>query len=282
MTSLQERSFVLQYATKEFKGEGAIVDLGCWLGSFTFPLAIGLRANPRLRKGESYIHAYDLFRWQAWMNPTVANTRLAGRYQEGDDFRAAFTEQIAPVADFVAIHPGDLNQEKWDPAAPIEYLLIDAMKSWELTNSVVRNFFPALRPGLSRVHHQDFVHYFTPWIHLLMYRFRQYFEPLAYVPEGSYVFAYREQIPSELLEKSYGFADFSSEETAAAFAYSLQLLPAAGRPNVFAARIMTYIHRQDWTGARAEFDRVRAAGIPVERELGLVEKLLDSHLREAS
>lgn len=68
------------------------------------------------------------------------------------------------------------------------------MKSWELANSVLRNFFPALRPGLSLVHHQDFVHFFTPWIHLIMYRLREYFEPYAYVREGSYIFRYRKEI----------------------------------------------------------------------------------------
>jgi hypothetical protein len=278
MTSSQERDFVRQYAAHDFKGDGAIVDLGCWLGSFTLPLATGLRENSRINKDKIWIHAYDLFRWQNWMNPSVAGTRWAGRYKEGDDFKDALIEQIAPVADLIAIHAGDLTQQKWDPAAPIEYLVIDAMKTWELANSVVRNFFPALRPGLSLVHHQDFVHYYTPWIHLLMYRFRRYFEPLTHVPYGSYVFTYREQIPRALLEKSYGFADFPDEEAANAFEYSLNLIPAADRPNLYAARIMMHIHRGDWTGARADFERVRTSGIPVEKELAQVAKLLEKHV----
>ncbi len=277
MSSNQERDFVRRYAASDFTGEGAIVDLGCWLGSFTIPLATGLRENRRLRGRKVRIHAYDLFSWQNWMNPCVAGTRWADRYKEGDSFMDAFVEQIAPVADLVAIHAGDLNKERWDRTAPIEYLLIDAMKSWELANSVVGNFFPALKPGLSRVHHQDFAHFFTPWIHLLMYRFRRYFEPLAYVPEGSFVFGYREQIPDWLLGKSYGFDDFSDDEAADAFGYSLSLIPAAAHPNVLAARVMMHIHREDWAGARAELERVRANGIPVEKELAVVSKLLEDH-----
>ncbi len=277
MSSLQERDFARQYAAHDFKGEGAIVDLGCWMGSFTLPLAIGLRENPQIKGRKIGIHAYDLFRWQDWMNPCVANTRWSGRYQEGDSFEDAFLEQIAPVADLVTIHAGDLHDERWEPAEPIEYLLIDTMKSWELTNSVVRNFFPALRPRLSLVHHQDFVHYFTPWIHLIMYRFREYFEPLIYVPEDSFIFTYRKPIPRELLEKTYGFGDFSAEEAAAAFNYSLSLIPTGARANVYAARIMMHIHRQDWIGARAELERVQAAGVSEERELVLVSKLLDSN-----
>ena len=279
MTSNEERDFVRKYAAHDFKGEGAIVDLGCWMGSFTLPLAVGLRENPRIRDRKVAIHAYDLFRWQGWMNGSVANTRWAGRYQEGDDFKDAFVEQVAPVADLVTIHAGDLNKERWDPSEPIEYLLIDAMKSWELTNSVVRNFFPALRPGLSLVHHQDFVHYYTPWIHLIMYRLRKYFEPHTYVPVGSLIFIYRELIPRELLEKSYGFDDFPAEEAADAFDYSLSLVPATARANVYAARIMMQIHRQDWAAARAELGRVQAAGTSQERELAIVSKLLENNSR---
>jgi hypothetical protein len=278
MSSNQERNFVYQYAAHDFKGEGAIVDLGCWLGSFTLSVAIGLRVNRRISGRKVCIHAFDLFRWHSWMDSRVANTRWAGRYKEGDNFRDAFMEQVAPVADLVAIHGGDLNKERWEPAQPIEYLLIDAMKSWELTNNVVRNFFPALRPGLSLVHHQDFVHYYTPWIHLLMYRFRRYFEPLTYVPYGSYIFLCRELIPRELLEKRYDWDDFSAGEAAEAFEYSLNLIPAAARANIFAARIMMYIHRRDWTGAQTALDRVRAAGTPLEKELLRVSKLFENHV----
>jgi hypothetical protein len=276
MTSIHERNFVRQYAAQEFKGEGAIVDLGCWMGSFTLPLAMGLRENPRISEPGIFIHAYDLFRWQDWMDLSVTGTRWEGRYREGDDFSDAFVEQIAPVADLVTMHAGDLNKKRWDAAEPIEYLVIDAMKSWELANSVVSNFFPALRPGLSFVHHQDFVHFFTPWIHLLMYRFRDYFEPRAYVPDGSFVFAYREQVPATLLEKRYSFADFSNEEATSAFAYSLGLIPVSAQANVHAARIMMHIHRSDKIGARAELERVVAAGIPLQKELIAVAQLLEN------
>ena len=276
MTSLDERDFVRQYAARDFKDEGAIVDLGCWMGSFTLPLGIGLRENPRVSGGKFGIHSYDLFRWQDWMNPSVANTRWAGRYKEGDDFRDAFLQQIAPVADLVTIHAGDLAKEHWDSAEPIEYLIIDAMKSWELTNVVVRNFFPALRPGLSLVHHQDFVHFFTPWIHLIMYRFRNCFEPIAFVPKGSFIFAYKELISRALLEKSYDFDDFSTGEAADAFEYSLSLLPAGARENVYAARVMMHIHRRDWVAARAEFERVQAAGISQTKDLVVVSRLLEN------
>lgn len=275
MTSPAEREYVREYAANLYLGEGAIVDLGCWLGSFTVPLAVGLRANPGLRGRNLKIHAYDLFRWEDWMNFCVAGSRLEGRYKQGDSFLDAFVEQIAPVAELVEIKSGDLNQARWDPAVAIEYLVVDAMKSWDLTNSIVRNFFPALRPGLSLVHHQDFAHYYTPWIHLIMYRFKRHFEPLAYIREGSYVFRCREQLPPALYERSYSFDDFPDDEAEEAFEYSLSLIPHPARLNVLAARIMMRIHREDWVGASADLERARAAAIPMEKELKIVAATLD-------
>lgn len=60
---------------------------------------------------------------------------------------------------------------------------------------------------------------------------------------------------------------------------SLGLVPSVARGNVYAARIMIHIHSQDWTGVRAELERVQAAGISQTRELSVVARLLDSNIR---
>ena len=52
------------------------------------------------------------------------------------------------------------------------------MKTWELTNSIIRDFYPALIPGRSFVLHQDFAHWYTPSIRLTHYGFRNCFEPV--------------------------------------------------------------------------------------------------------
>ena len=48
---------------------------------------------------------------------------------------------------------------------PIKILLVDAMKSSELAKAITMNFFPSLLEGVLLIH-QDYKHYFTPWIHV--------------------------------------------------------------------------------------------------------------------
>jgi hypothetical protein len=39
-----------------------------------------------------------------------------------------------------------------------------------------------------------------------------------------------------------------------------------------------HIHCGDWAGARGDLDRVRAAGVPVEKELIVISNLLDNQV----
>lgn len=41
MLTDREREYLRTFALKEYAGQGAIVDLGCWLGSSTIALATG-------------------------------------------------------------------------------------------------------------------------------------------------------------------------------------------------------------------------------------------------
>jgi hypothetical protein len=65
MLSLYERSYLQTYAENTYSGRGEVVDLGCWLGSSTIPLAVGLQHNSAIAAKENRIHAYDIFIWQA-------------------------------------------------------------------------------------------------------------------------------------------------------------------------------------------------------------------------
>ena len=90
---------------------------------------------------------------------------------------------------------GDLSAIGWS-GGPIEFLFVDAMKSWTLANSIVHDFYPALIPGSSIVVQQDFGSFYVYWLHLLTYRFREYFVPIYDLPCASSVaFKYVKQIP---------------------------------------------------------------------------------------
>jgi hypothetical protein len=282
MTSPEERNFAKEYGEKLYTGQGEIVDLGCWLGSFTIPFVMGLQANKNIGLNDQYVHAYDIFIWEKWMDSCdcVIGSELEKKYQPGDNFVATFEKIISPWQNNIKVYPGDLNEMNWDSEKTIEFLLIDAMKSWQLCNSIINKFFPALKPNLSLIQHQDYVHYYCSWIHLIMYRFKEYFEPILYVPHGSVIFKYIKNIPVELLQKTYSFKDFSEEEINQAFAYSLSFMPSQAHANIIAAKIMLYFQTNQIENAQTELTRVKMTSIYQKNsDLSIVEKLLVSRLR---
>ena len=255
MTSMEEQLFFENYAQNEYSGRGEIVELGCWFGSSTISFAMGLEANVSVASKSQRIHAYDIFVWysMAGMEPSVVGTSLEGKYKDGDSFLDEYLERISPWKNLVRVYPGDLTEIGWQHG-DIECLFIDAMKSWELANSITKNFFPHLIPGLSIVIHQDFAHYYTSWIHLLMYRLREYLVPI----EHPFIYSSRafrsvKPIPPEVLQESYSFDTFTQAEVEAAFTYSLEITPEKMQPNILAAKVMYFIHTQNFEKARSEF-----------------------------
>lgn len=240
----------------QYRDAGEVVDLGAWAGSSTLALAQGLAANPRIDVSRKRIHAYDIFIWEQWMSDIPWNSPLVENYQPGDSFLPLYELQIAEYAHLIETYAGDLNVMS-EFARPIEYLFVDVMKSWELANSSLQKFFTKLIPGVSVVHHQDYNHYFTPWIHLLMYRFRDYFKVRQYVTETpSTIFDYIAEIPREQLLATYGFESFSNDEFEAAFEHSCRQSGRAAWPSIASARVMAFIHQGMWERAESEYARL--------------------------
>lgn len=258
MTSMEEQRFLEDYAQNTYSGQGEIVELGCWLGSSTISLAKGLEANSKGIEKSQRIHAYDLFIWSsaANMDQSVIGTFLEGKYKDGDSFLDEYLNRIISWQNLIQVHSGDLTQLGWNQAT-IEFLFIDAMKSFELANSIKQNFFPALIPNCSVLVHQDFAHFYTSWIHLMMYRLRDYLVPLDHpFMYSSRGFRYVQQIPNHLLTTNWSLTDFSIDEVEAAFNYSLEITPERMQANVMAAKVMYFIHSLQFKRASVEFKKV--------------------------
>lgn len=254
MTTPEEQAWLHWFASRDFRGRGEIVDLGCWLGSSTLALLHGLEGNPLPEAASARVHAYDLFRWEEWMSDSVAGTPLAGALRPGDSFLPQFEERTRRFASRLVTHAGDLQELGWPEGQPIELLFNDAAKSWELANAVRRDFLPFLQPESSLLVEQDFCHYFTPWVHLLRFRLRDHLEPVLAIPySGSMIFRVTRAIPRELVEAPLGFDDFGAEEVEQAFAESLALVERPMRPNVWAARVMWEAHQGNLSRARSLF-----------------------------
>jgi hypothetical protein len=271
MTTANEKAYLYWYGKHIFSGEGDIVDLGCWLGSTSISLAMGLERNRRA-KTSKLIHSYDEFIWRAYMDNGTKGTNLEGKYRHGDSFLDEFERRTNPWGEYVKACPGDLREVGWR-GGPIEFLLIDAMKSWDAASGVVQNFFPALVPGSSIIMHQDFAHWFTAWIHPIHYRFRDYFEPLYDVPSsGSMIFRLIRPVPLELLKVEWAPEQFTQKEIDSAFSYSLGIVSSEKRPNIVAAKVMYFIHADQLDRAKKEIDQARSSGYSFDSDLLYAER----------
>jgi hypothetical protein len=190
MLSIEERQLLFWLASSYFRGEGAIVDGGCFLGGSTIPLGEGLEANP----ATGTIDVYDQFEIEPYMNDMYFQGESRA---SGSSFRPVFERNIAHVAEHVRIHEGDLMTERWH-GGPIEILFVDLSKTWELNDLIVDQFFPSLIPGRSVLVQQDFVFAICPWVPLTMEYLADHFEPVGFAEYCSVVYATRSPVPSGL------------------------------------------------------------------------------------
>jgi hypothetical protein len=189
MVTDDELHFLETYARFSYTGAGKIIDLGCWLGASAGALARGLRDNSNRNRFEHPIESYDQFLWQDWMTP-IAQAHGLPAMRAGADFSGRAAAALREWSSLVQIRRADLSLEQ-AVAVPIEFLMIDAMKSWPLANAISRSFLPKLIPGRSLVVQQDFGHHHqvTATNHIFMWRLREWFQPVHQVPGStSFVF----------------------------------------------------------------------------------------------
>lgn len=238
MVSTAEAAFYSESAARYFGREGAIVDLGCWLGSTSIALAQGILSHePKADNGNEKVFGFDTFQWDTWMPAQIPYCV----YEQGDSF-------LPEARRIVREHGGgrveliraDLGLYQWS-GGPIKILLIDAIKNEHLAVQIPRNFFPSLIAG-SLLIHQDFKHYYTSWIHLLQYRLRQYFRFYRSVQWGTAAFEVLAPIPSEAIHRATEFTTIPDDEADAAFRHSLDLVAPDERANIAAAHVMHYLH----------------------------------------
>ena len=258
MITRSEAEFFSECARGPLPPDGAIVDLGCFMGSTAIALARGLNGSGRREP----VLAYDLFTWAEWMNGSPTH----GLYMPGDDFLPEARRYARDHGDgFIQLHKEDLSEYKWD-GRPIALLLVDAMKNFDLARQIARTFYPALLPG-AVVIHQDFKHYYTSWIHVLQYRLRDHFETIRSVADGGTV-AFRLTIPISA-EEAYAKTDLeaiSEDEVEEVFQYSIGLVPPDETANVAAAHVMLYHHLGRDERALTPLARYRGLGLDQKGE----------------
>jgi hypothetical protein len=181
---------------------------------------------------------------------------------------------VGPWRDRITVHEGDLLQESWT-SGPIELLLVDAMKTWELATHIVRHFFPALLPSDGYVIHQDFSHCFTPWVPLTSYRLLGYLEPVKDIPRSeSLVFRVTQALPSSELDLDR--SSFDDQEIDAAFDHWLNVTLPEKHSGFRTARIL--LAHYDGDAERADWMRrsLSGDGLLADHHRATLQAVIDS------
>jgi hypothetical protein len=199
MLSKAERRLLYSLARDYATADGAIVDAGCFLGGSTAALLAGVRdrSEPAARPVESY----DLFRIEQFTVPKFfAGDRSA---RVGESFRPRFDAHLARFDVPHVVHEGDITEMGWS-GAPIDVLFLDVLKSWEINDAVLRDFFPSLVPGRSVIVHQDYGWGDTPWIPITVELMRDSLVLVDWMEWGSHVFFVERELPRDVLEDGVG------------------------------------------------------------------------------
>lgn len=157
MLTPEERRYLIWLTRTQFRGQGAVVDLGPWLGASSAALAEGLARGGKTGRVESI----DLFSWSRFYMQAPGVD-----LEDGADFQFLYRQLTKPWSDRTRSTKADLLQHQWT-GGPIEILFVDAAKSWELTAAILKNFGPHLIPGVTRIVFQDFADettYFLPLV----------------------------------------------------------------------------------------------------------------------
>jgi SAM-dependent methyltransferase len=185
-------------AENYYSGMGVIIDGGSFLGGSTVALADGLRRNPRRHRFGDVkpIHSFDRFDVEEWTRDTffpVSNDTT---------FREQFDRNVAPYADLIEVHAGDVRDHEWT-CGPIEILFLDMAKHWRTCDWVTWQFFPSLIPGRSIVVQQDYLYsQFVAWLHVTMEFYADYFEYVCDTEVNSMAFLNTRKIPASVLRRN--------------------------------------------------------------------------------
>jgi hypothetical protein len=207
MLSKLERKLLYTLARDYTTGDAAIVDAGCFLGGSTAALLAGVRDRPEQWAGPP-VASYDLFQVEAYTIPKFFAD--GPRLQVGDSFRDRFDSNVARFEVPHVVHEGDIVEIGWS-GEPIDVLFLDVLKTWEVNDAVLRDFFPCLRPGRSVVVHQDYGSGWLPWIPISVELMGDSLRLIDGMEWGSHLFFVADEIPSDMLGNGVAALDLDEK-----------------------------------------------------------------------
>jgi hypothetical protein len=207
MLSKMERRLLYGLARDYAADDAAIVDAGSFLGGSTAALLAGVRDRRQPWMGPP-VESFDFFRVEAftipkffWNHPSV---------QVGQSFRPRFDAHIARFDVPHIVHEGDITKIGWS-GGPIDVLFLDVLKSWEINDAVLRDFFPSLVPGRSVIVHQDYGWGDNPWIAVTVELMRDSLVLIDWMEWGSHVYFVEGELPADVIEEGVADLDLDTK-----------------------------------------------------------------------
>lgn len=153
------------------------------------------------------------------------------------------------------------------------------MKSEQLASAIAQEFYPYLEIGACLIH-QDYKHYYTPWIHVLQYRLRDSFESFYNVKCGAtFSFKVVSKMSPAIIRCATDFSEITDQEIAEAIAYSIDLVDSLGKSNIAASHVMHFLNAERFEEAGYLFQHYTDE-YGLTGELTSVEKILKAHTQE--
>jgi hypothetical protein len=189
-----EEMRMLAWLAMHVKVDGAVVDLGCFLGGSSVSLAWGVSKGSY----ERAVYSFDHFNIDEHGKYLYLYKRGHGFFPGTDAF-PIFEKFTKPISDKIIPIKGDVLDYNWDKEN-ISILFIDLAKTKQLNDHILYNFFPQLLPG-SIIVQQDFLFFRTPWIYPTMHKLSDSIEFLSHTKDNSVVFGVHRSIKQEELTK---------------------------------------------------------------------------------
>jgi hypothetical protein len=218
MTTDAERECYYRLA-KAAASEGAIVELGAWMGASTAYIAAGVRDSGAPIKAQVYDQfvskAGHIEKVKAFYDKQGIDAVPVGPSLE------AFKDNLGPLMQFVEPHQGKIEQMQWGNE-PIALLVTDAPKRVPAISAVLTKLRDALKPGAIMAW-QDFCHFPSYEIPACLYRLRDHLEFVeAVVPGTTLVFRVKSQWNlAEVTTAALSLDRWTPEEIGAAWSYWL-------------------------------------------------------------
>jgi hypothetical protein len=268
MISQPEKNYYYWLTSNHAPGIGAVVEFGTWLGASSAYLAAGL--------GGRELHCYDHFIWADHYN-SKSDVKL----NDGDDFTDLFLSNMERHGANIVVHKTKMKGMTWE-GGPIELLILDAPKQATDLARLLTVFASSLIPGQTRISIQDYQHFPSYQISILMDAIRSSaaLEHIVVavnssVQASTVAFLVTKPIDTaSLMEAASSFKTWSVERIRATWARILEPLPEQARARMapgLALFLYDAGHEKEAVAALAEMpmDRImlkrwkRMAGIHV-------------------